>query len=87
MLGYPVASAEDIVADPQLMDRGFWQVVEHPELGVTITYPGAFGQFSAASCGINRRAPLIGEHNQEILETELGLSTIDVIRLKESGVI
>lgn len=87
MLGYPVASAQDIVSDPQLMDRGFWQVVEHPELGVTISYPGAFGQFSTASCGIKRRAPLIGEHNHEIFETELGLSTIDVIRLKESGVI
>jgi benzylsuccinate CoA-transferase BbsE subunit len=39
---YPVNTAADIAADHQLESRNFWVDVEHPELGVTITYPGAF---------------------------------------------
>jgi hypothetical protein len=34
-----------------------------------------------------RRAPFIGEHNEEILVGELGLSQGELIRLKESGAI
>ncbi|GAB6173942.1 hypothetical protein JCM15765_34200 [Paradesulfitobacterium aromaticivorans] len=87
MLGYPVATAADIATDPQLQARDFWQEVEHPELGVSITYPGGFGKFSNAPCGIKRRAPLIGEHNVEVFAEELGLSAPELVRLKESGVI
>jgi crotonobetainyl-CoA:carnitine CoA-transferase CaiB-like acyl-CoA transferase len=36
---------------------------------------------------IYRRAPLIGEHNQEIYEKELGLSKEDMAILKANGVI
>jgi crotonobetainyl-CoA:carnitine CoA-transferase CaiB-like acyl-CoA transferase len=36
---------------------------------------------------ISRRAPLIGEHNQEIYEEELGLSKDETRLLKEAGVI
>ena len=36
---------------------------------------------------IRRRAPLIGEHNLEIYEKELGLSRQQLTVLKESGVI
>lgn len=87
MLGYPVASAEDIMRDPQLKEREFWQEVYHPELGETVTYPGAFGKFSGGYCGIRRRAPLIGEHNAEIYQGEIGYSTTEVTMLRESGVI
>lgn len=87
MLGYPVATAADIASDPQLKARSFWQEIEHPELGVKITYPGGFGKFSGAPCGIRKRAPLIGEHNQEVYREELGLSSAELVRLKESGVI
>jgi len=61
--------------------------VEHPELGTTITYPGAFGIFSEMSPRISRRAPLIGEHNEEIYEKELGISREKLITLKQAGVI
>ena len=87
MLGYPVSSAEDIFEDPQLKHRNFWEQVEHPELDTSIVYPGGFGKFSIAPCGIKMRAPLIGEHNQEIYEEELGLTRAELIRLKEANVI
>lgn len=86
MLGYPVATAEEIFADQQLIAREYWQRVEHPELETEITYPGAFCKFSLSSCGIRRRAPLIGEHNKEIYE-ELGYNGKDLLVLKQAGII
>lgn len=86
MLGYPVATAEEIFADSQLVARDYWQKVEHPELGTEITYPGGYGKFSQSSCSIRRRAPLIGEHNLEIYE-ELGFNGKDLLVLKQAGII
>lgn len=84
---YPVATTADMFHDPQLKARDFWVDVEHPELGVKITYPGAFGAFSETPPQIYRRAPLIGEHNHEIYEGELGISTEQLTVLKQAGVI
>jgi len=69
--GFDVASA---LENPHLRSRGFFVEVEHPELGETFTYPGPPYLFSESGWSIERRAPLVGEHNQEILEAELGLS-------------
>ena len=87
VLLYPVSTTADIMQNPQLEARGFWQQVEHPELGATIAYPGAFTQSSEATPKISRRAPLIGEHNKEIYEIELGLSQETLVSLKQAGVI
>ncbi len=84
---YPVASVADILDNPQLTDREFWVELEHPELGDTITYPGAFAKTSEAPPRISRRAPLIGEHNQEIYEKELGISHEELLILKQAKVI
>jgi benzylsuccinate CoA-transferase BbsF subunit len=71
---YPVSTTADILESVQLAAREFWVELEHAELGTTITYPGAFTKASEAPLRVSRRAPLIGEHNQEILEQEPGLS-------------
>ena len=84
---YPVATTADMLEDIQLTARKFWVEVEHPELGARITYPGAFGICSEASPRISRRAPLIGEHNQEIYQVELGISKETLTVLTEAGVI
>jgi crotonobetainyl-CoA:carnitine CoA-transferase CaiB-like acyl-CoA transferase len=87
ILGYPVAEAADIRDDPHLAARDFWQPVEHPELDATVTYPGPFARFSATPCGIPRRAPRIGEHNDEIYGAELGLSGQDLETLRQRRII
>ena len=84
---YPVSTTDDMLENRQLKARNFWIEVQHPELGVSLTYPGAFGVSSAAPVTITRRAPLIGEHNQEIYEKELGISRDKLIILKQAGVI
>lgn len=87
MLGYPVATVEEIFQDPQLESRQFWQSLDHPELQTSILYPGGFARFSEAPCKIWRRAPLIGEHNEEIYCGEMGLKTDDLTKLKQEGII
>jgi len=87
MLGYPVASVEEIFQDPQLEFRKFWQSIDHPELATSILYPGGFAKFSEGPCKIWRRAPLIGEHNEEIYCGELGMKKEEVENLKKEGVI
>ena len=86
MLGYPVSTAQELLADPQLKARDFWQEVEHPELNRSLTYPGGFARFSEFPCRIYRRAPLIGEHNREVYE-EMGLDAGELVRLENEGVI
>lgn len=86
MLGYPVATAKEILEDDQLRERGLWKEVYHEELGENITYPSFFAKFSTIQCGFWRRAPLIGEHNEEVY-SEIGLGKNDLIHLKEANVI
>ena len=80
---YPVSTTADILESVQLAVRGFWVELEHPELGTTITYPGAFAHSSEATPRVTRRAPLIGEHNQEVFEQELGISSEQPSTLKQ----
>jgi benzylsuccinate CoA-transferase BbsE subunit len=84
---YPVSTTQDLAQNAQLKARDFYVEVEHPELGETITYVGSPYKMTVAPWRISRRAPLIGEHNREIYEGELGLSPEDTRLLKEAGVI
>ena len=82
-----IRTMEEIMGDPHLQDRDFFVSVEHPELEREFTYPGPAAIYNASPWGISRRAPLIGEHNQEIFVGELGLQQADLEELKNSGVI
>jgi crotonobetainyl-CoA:carnitine CoA-transferase CaiB-like acyl-CoA transferase len=66
MLGYPVSTAEDIHRDPQLTVRGFWQNVPVDAAGRSVRYPGGFAVIDGQRLAIQRRAPAIGEHNDEV---------------------
>jgi len=83
----PVATTQEIYENPQLTERDYWQNVDHPELGDTIIYPGPFAKMSETPWEITRRAPLIGEHNGEIYEKDLGLSKEKLGMLASFGVI
>lgn len=83
----PVYDARDLLESPQLKDRNFWIELEHPELGQKIHYPGPFVRASETPVKIKKRAPLIGEHNEEIYTGELGFNRQELIALRESGTI
>ncbi|MGH8065094.1 MAG: CaiB/BaiF CoA transferase family protein [Candidatus Entotheonellia bacterium] len=84
---FPVHTAHDLVEHPQLTARNFFRPLEHPELGETLCYPGAPYQLSKAPWQLERRAPLIGEHNEAIYGGELGLSRAELAVLMAAGAI
>ena len=82
-----VRAPDDLLDDGHLEDREFWTEVAHPELARTFTYPGGGAIFNGSPWRISRRAPLVGEHNDEIFGGVLGLSREELARLADSGVI
>jgi crotonobetainyl-CoA:carnitine CoA-transferase CaiB-like acyl-CoA transferase len=87
ILVQPVCTPKDIFEHPQFKETLYWQDVEHDDLDVTMKYPGRFCLASETPLKIWRRAPLIGEHNLEIYEKELGITRQKLISLKQAGVI
>jgi len=61
-----IYSPEEAMSDPQFVARGFPTEVEHPEHGRSFTYPGAPYKFEKSKWEISRRAPLLGEHNEQV---------------------
>jgi len=82
-----VTDAGDIVDSPQLKARDFFAQVRHPELGESITYPGLPAKVSGMPYRVQRRAPFIGEHNDEVYIGELGFSREELAQLKASRVV
>jgi crotonobetainyl-CoA:carnitine CoA-transferase CaiB-like acyl-CoA transferase len=82
-----VCNAEDTFNSEQLRARNFWVNIAHDELSDTLTYPGAFAKFSLTPIEVPRRAPLIGEHNDDIFAQELGLSKSQLFDLETDGII
>jgi benzylsuccinate CoA-transferase BbsE subunit/naphthyl-2-methylsuccinate CoA transferase subunit len=84
---YPVNDAEGILADAQLQEREFWVRMEHPPLGKTLAYPGAFVKTEKDLCRPRFPAPNIGEHNLAVYEQLLGMDGREIDRLKQAGII
>jgi crotonobetainyl-CoA:carnitine CoA-transferase CaiB-like acyl-CoA transferase len=71
---------------PQLAARDFFEDVSHP-INATTPHSTLPARFSAGPQRFHRRhAPLLGEHNHEILR-ELGLSDGEIAQLETDGVI
>ncbi|MEM2983465.1 MAG: CoA transferase, partial [Candidatus Bathyarchaeia archaeon] len=87
LLLFPVSSIKDLIEDPQLLSREFWQEVGHEELGTSFKYPGGFAKFSEIKTRRPIRAPKIGEHNYQVYVDELGLSKDQLDNYKEKGII
>ena len=67
--GLPVGiiySPEEVMEDRHFKTRGFPVEVEHDHLGRSFTYPGAPYVFHGSPWRIQRRAPLLGEHNERV---------------------
>ena len=63
-----VLSAAEIVVDEHLKDRGFFVEVDHPVAG-KVKQPGAPGMLTGTPWQ-TRRAPLLNEHQAEVLKNE-----------------
>jgi crotonobetainyl-CoA:carnitine CoA-transferase CaiB-like acyl-CoA transferase len=81
-----VRAPEDWLTDPHAAARGFIVAVEHPEIGRSVSYPGAPFISPASPWRIRRRAPLVGEDNAAVY-AEIGLDAAGLAELVERGVI
>ena len=72
----PVNTPEDVVKSKQLQARGWFQEVQHD--GESLLYPGGPYRLPESPWAIRRRPPRLGEHNNEILGQELGLSDEEI---------
>lgn len=69
--------AGEVLYDPHLRERGYFQEVVHPEAG-RAPLPRVAWNFSRTPCPIRRPAPCFGEHNSYIFGELLGLSNDDL---------
>ena len=87
--GVPFAmiyTSKDLVDSEHLKERGFFAEIDHPRTG-KVKYPSAPYKFSETPWQVTRPAPLLGEHNEEILARRLGHRHEELAKLGAAGVI
>jgi hypothetical protein len=84
-----VLNARQLLSDPHLRARGFFEAVEHPpEVGLgRREYLGRGWKLSGNNIRIRKPAPFLGEDNHYVLGQILGLSTQEIDQLRQEGVI
>ncbi len=81
-----VVTAEDLVQSEQLKARGFFAHVDHPEMG-KVKLPTTPYRFSKTPYRLERPAPLLGQHNEDIYCHRLGLEREEMVRMRAAGII
>jgi len=76
-----VHTMADLVESPQLNARGYLQRIDHPVAGEA-TYPGPPWWMGPDGWSAGR-APLLGEHTEEVLRDLAGLSAAEVERVRK----
>lgn len=81
-----VIHAYDVDLDEQMNARGYWEEVTHPIVGPK-RFPGWPMRYgSRTSPWFRRPAPLLGQHNDEVL-TSLGITADELAMLAAEGII
>ena len=88
-IGMPVApiyQVNECLEDPHLNERSMFIEIEHPKAGKfkAVNYPVKFSETKTMA---RSAAPLLGQHNKEVLEGLLGYETSRVEELEKEGVI
>jgi formyl-CoA transferase len=84
-----VMDIDEVLNSEQLKARGMLVDVDMPDGGQVLNVRGLGVpiQFTNAEAGFDRPAPLLGEHNEEVLTEFAGLSAEQIEELKSNGVI
>ncbi len=87
LLIVPVTTIKDVAESEQFAERDYWRHIDHGKEYGVVSYPGPFVRFSHHPIRYQRRAPLIGEHNSEILSGELKIEEKDYLDLQSKAII
>ena len=82
----PIASMADVFADPHVAAREDVVVVDDPRVG-PVPMPNVVARFSETPGAIHHTGPALGEHNDEVYGSLLGLSPAEQAALRADGVI
>jgi crotonobetainyl-CoA:carnitine CoA-transferase CaiB-like acyl-CoA transferase len=82
----PILDIPQVPEHPQIKARQLFQELPHPILGPIQVAKSPF-HLSTAAVEIPFRAPFLGEHNEEILQSRLGYSTEQIAALYRDNVI
>jgi crotonobetainyl-CoA:carnitine CoA-transferase CaiB-like acyl-CoA transferase len=78
----------DLAGDPHLMKVGHWQPVDRPFMGPHLLPSVSYREGDAElPYRIERFAPTLGQHNEEVLRDLLGLEDKDLAALRGEAVI
>lgn len=80
-----VQNSGEMFVDPQMRHRGHFVQLEHSALGVTCV-EGPRAKFSRTPASVRAAAPMLGQHNQQVLEDLLGYGEDRITELAAAGV-
>lgn len=79
-----VLHESELLHDPHLRERGYWQAVDNPDAGTQLQV-GTLWQASDTPHPAPRHAPLLGEDNEYVYRDILGFSDAEYRRFVEEG--
>lgn len=82
----PVQTIDQVFQAPQVLQRDMLIEVDHPTAG-KVRMAGIPVKFSVTPASVRMPPPLLGEHNDAILRTWLGMSAASIDELKREKVI
>ena len=82
----PVPTIKEVLEDPHLRERGFFETVTDPEVG-TYPYYSRPMKLPRTPGGTRSHAPHLGQHNRFVLGDLLGLSHHELAGLEQAGII
>lgn len=80
-----VQTMHQVMADPHLLARGFWQTVPRDFVGTYITSSTYFRQ-NGQPMPIRRVAPTLGQHTNQVLQDILNMTVDQLTALEAQGV-
>ena len=81
---FPTLTTADVVADEQLLARGFIEHLVHPEMGAR-QHTGIPWLFSNRPNGVRSPAPCLGADTDDVLRALLGYDMTRIEKLRASG--
>ncbi|AYE97010.1 CoA transferase [Mycobacterium paragordonae] len=83
----PVGSPSLVTENPQLRARGFFESLEHPRTGPGLYPTPPFALLTGQQQWLLRPPPTLGEHNEDVLRDQCGLTEGELAHLAAGKVI